>query len=276
METALVLPGGGSRTVYVSGVIIGSGLRPEQVSGVYALSSGAPVGAYFVTGQIEETGRSWIEDVATSRFLEWSRLLRLRRPGDVRALIKNGCRTLKLHAIPPAKLYVSTMRLHDGRTVYHELTPKNAREILEATCSLPVITAPRMIDGQPHVDGGVEETFPVLAAHKFGSKKILAIGNRPRTYRMEPYGRLACWLTFPQAVHARQALGRRADRLAEARGFMQNPPPDTQVLLIEPDEDLPANRLTHDTSLVRKTFDLGVAMGRKQRQRVQDFVADNG
>lgn len=275
MGTALVFPGGGSRTVYVSGVIIGSGLRPEQVSSVFALSSSGLVAAYFVTGQIQETGPAWIKQLVASKFLDWWRLLRLRHPGEVCRLIGDGCKTLKVDAIPPAKLFLSTLRLYDGQTMYHEVTPQNAHEILEATCSIPVITTPRLIDGQRHVDGGVWDTFPVLEAYVSGSNKILAISNRPSTYRMEAYGRLACRLIFPVSRPARLALARRASRLAETQRFMGDPPSDAHVLLLGPDEELPASRLTLDRDRIRKTFELGIAMGKKHKQRVQDFVASS-
>lgn len=273
MRTALVLPGGGSRSVFVSGVVIGSGLRPEQVSSVYALSSSGAIAAYFVIGQIQETGPAWIDQLKASRFLAWSRLLRLRHPGEVHRLIGYGCRTLKVEAIPPEKLYVSTMRLYDGRTMYHKVTPQNAHEVLEATCSYPILTTPRVIDGQRHVDGGVEDTFPVLKAYVEGSSKILAIGNRPKAYQMEPYGRLACWLTFPLSPLARRALGRRASLLEETQKFIDNPPSDARVLHLSPDKELPATRFTTDETLIRKTFDLGLEMGKKNMRRIQDFVA---
>ena len=270
--TALVLPGGGSRTFYLSGVLNGAGLYPEDVSAVYALSTAAPIAAYFATGQIGQTGPAWIEALVASKFLNWWRLLRFQRPGDVQAFIHQGCATLDTTLLPAGKLFVSTLRLHDGETVCHEATKENVRDLLVATCSFPVVTAPHTLNGELHMDGGAEETFPVLTAYLRGAHRIIAIANRPASYQMKPYGAFARLLTFPRWPHARAALGRRATRLAETRAFLDHPPSDVRVLLIQPDTDLPAGRLTLDPKLVCETYALGLEMGKRCSEAIHDFL----
>lgn len=271
-ETALVLPGGGSRTFYLSGVLNGAGLYPEDVSAIYALSTAAPIAAYFATGQVGETGPTWIEALAAAKFLDWWRLLRLRRPADVQAFIHQGCASLDVQHLPAGKLFVSTLRLQDGETICHEATKENVRDLLVATCSFPVVTVPHQLNGELHMDGGAEETFPVLTAYLRGAQRIIAIANRPASYRMKPYGALARVLTFPRWPHARAALGRRAARLAETQAFLDRPPDDVRVLLIRPEVDLPAGRLTLDPKLICQTYELGLEMGKRSRKTIQDFV----
>ena len=270
---ALVLPGGGSRTFYLSGVLTGAGLRPQDVSSVYALSTAAPLAAYFVTGQMAEAGPVWMERLVASKFLDWSRLLLLRHPADVQAFIHKGCASLDAGAVPQKTLYVSTLRLRDGVTVCHEATAGNVRDLLAATCSFPIVAPAHTFNGDFHMDGGTEETFPVLTAHKRGARKIIAIATRPASYRMEPYGWFARLMTFPRWQQARAALSRRALRFAETRAFLDHPPEGTDLLLIQPEQDLPAGRLTTDPDLIRKTFDLGVVAGEQHRRLFSRFTS---
>lgn len=271
-HTALVLPGGGSRTFYLSGVLIGLGLKPEQVMQVYALSTSAPIAAYFVTGQIEETGPAWIDQLISGGFLNWWRLLRFKKPADIYTFVHRGCASLAVDAIPRGKLFVNTLRLRDGATVCHCVTSTNARDVLTATCSFPIVSTPYELFGELHMDGGTEETFPVLTAHANGASKILAIANRPPSYIMKPYGALSRFLSFPRWPEARAALGRRAKRTEETRFFLLDPPPKTHILLIEPEEELPAQRLTIDKDLILRTFDLGIERGERYKHRLQEFL----
>lgn len=274
VETALVLPGGGARTLFASGVILGANLEPEQVSRVYALSTAAPIAAYFAANQIRDTGPKWFSRLLASQFLNWWRLLRFQRPANVCAFIHKGCADLKVEAIPEGKLFVNTLRLRDGATVSHTVTADNAHDVLIATCSFPIVSAPHPLGNDLHMDGGTEETFPVLTAHKLGARKIIAIANRPASYRMEPYGFLSRWMSFPRWPHARAALSRRAKRTTETLAFLRDPPPGTRVLLIQPEADLPAGRLTLDPKVVLETFGLGLEVGRRNRRRLQRFLLE--
>jgi predicted patatin/cPLA2 family phospholipase len=271
-ETALVLPGGGSRTFYLSGVLNGAGLYPEDVTAIYALSTAAPIAAYFATGQIGETGPAWIEALIASKFLSWWRLLRFQRPGDAHAFIHQGCASLDVRLLPADKLFVSTLRLYDGATVCHAATSENVRDLLVATCSFPIVTTPHELNGEPHMDGGAEETFPVLTAYQRGARRIIAIANRPASYQMKPYGMFARLLTFPRWPGARAALGRRATRLAETRAFLDDPPRNTRVLLIQPEADLPAGRLTLDPKPIYETYARGLEMGTRYSEVIQNFL----
>jgi predicted patatin/cPLA2 family phospholipase len=254
------------------GVLMGAELKPQQFSKMYSLSSGGPVVTFFATGQLEEARRLWIEENATSGFVDWNRLLDFERPCSTRALIEHGCRTLNYTAIPRGKVHISTLRLCDGATIYHELSSHNAQSVLRASCALPWLTEPELLDGDLHVDGGVEYTFPVYRALMARHSKILAIDNRPPDFDMLPYTWPQRLAIFPSHPNARAALGRRAKRYAEAHSFLRGRTHGTDTLSVRPDETLPVSRLTTDLRAVERTFHIGLEYGRANKRRLHRFL----
>jgi len=272
----LVISGGGARLVFQIGVLLGAEIAPDQFGAMYALSSGGPVLAYFAAGQIHHAKRLWVDTAGTDGFIDWRRLFVLAHPGDTRILIDQGCASLHTHAIPRSRVFIGTLRVRDGHTIYHDLGSKSRsgiEQILRATCALPLLTEPEIIDGDEHVDGGVEYTFPVYEALVSGCHKILAIGNQPPTYRMKPFGRLQSLALFPHSQPARHAIRRRARRYTEACAFLaERQTSGTRSLYLQPDVTLPAERLTTDRQRIRQTFELGLELGRRRKQDIHCFL----
>src|ERR671914_2081600 len=78
----------------------------------------------------------------------------------------------------PRRLLVNTVDLHSGIQVLWGLPGRLDAKVADAvvaSCALPGIFPPRIIDGRAYVDGAVVENLPVRLAASLGSGPILAI-----------------------------------------------------------------------------------------------------
>ena len=74
---------------------------------------------------------------------------------------------------------VSVTSAHDGRTVYFDKSHMTDREktldIISASCCLPLVSRPRLIEGNQYFDGGLAEPIPFRKAFDDGCDKIVVV-----------------------------------------------------------------------------------------------------
>jgi NTE family protein len=154
-----VLSGGGVRGLAHLGVIKALhevGIQPSEIS---ATSAGAIIGAFladgFTTDEIKELFLNKLNlnvfSMNTFRF----GLISIKRMREF--IEKNLRHTLFEELSMP--LYVSATNFIDGRQhVFHE---GSMLDVIMASCSIPVLFSPVMINGIPYVDGGLSNNLPV-------------------------------------------------------------------------------------------------------------------
>jgi predicted patatin/cPLA2 family phospholipase len=271
-ETALLWPGGGTRNGVVTSALIGAELKPEQFSAIFTNSSSVVPAALFMAGQIDQTDDIWKGGV--SRFEAFS----------IRHWWKTGwlvnvdyCVAYCLSHLDreafgrsPVKLYASTFRQSDGRTVYHRVTPDNIGLISKASAAMPGIAKPVRLPEEEglHLDGGVSDLIPVLAALMCGYRKMLAGLNRPlQEFRREPTKALAYCL-FPRHREARHAFLNNI--IDDAIRFLEEPPEGIEVELLQA-PNLPFSRFCKPTE-IDIICNTGRQLGVRERQRIHTFL----
>jgi len=160
-KIGLVLGGGGSRALTHFGVLRAfneRGIKPSIVAGA---SAGAVVGALYCAGlahsQMREFRKliSWFK-VASPAFAPTG-LARLAKLGDIIEK-RTGVERIEDLKIP---FRVVTTNLVSAKPVVHRT--RRLGQIISASCSIPGLFAPVMIDGEPHVDGSMSGNLPVFA-----------------------------------------------------------------------------------------------------------------
>ncbi|GAB2602149.1 patatin-like phospholipase family protein [Spirosoma areae] len=184
MKIGLVLSGGGARGIAhlgVSKALLEMGIGFDQIAGT---SAGAITGALLAQGYSPDEGLKIIESSSFMRHLRpaWNRMGLLR----IDALI-DLCRKYVPHdsfeglKIP---LHVVAVDLNDGEQIVFE-QGELVRPVL-ASCCLPGIFEPLLINKRQYVDGGVLNNLPVdIIENKvdfiIGSHCNVLGGRRPIT-----------------------------------------------------------------------------------------------
>jgi NTE family protein len=155
----LVLSGGGSRGIAHAGVLAAlkeDGLEPEAISGT---SAGALVGALYGAGMEPQEMLDFFAETSPYRISKLS----FGKPGlfDTEKIIPDfeaafpddRFETLK------CRVFVAATDLVRARLEIFS-TGRWIRPVI-ASCSVPALFAPTLIDGRPFADGGIIDNFPV-------------------------------------------------------------------------------------------------------------------
>ena len=175
-KIGIALSGGGIKGLCHAGVLKAleeQGIRPDILSGV---SSGAVVGALYADGYSPDEIAKLFEDIS------FRRMTKLQIPDGgffkidafQRFLSKNlRAKTFEELKIP---LRVVATNLDKGSSVV--FSSGKLLEPVVASCSVPVLFSPKIIDGVRYVDGGVFKNFPVSTIRN-QCEKVIGINASP-------------------------------------------------------------------------------------------------
>jgi len=175
-KIGIALSGGGIKGLCHAGVLKAleeTGIKPDIISGV---SAGAVVGALYADGFTPDEIAAFFEDIS------FRKLTKIQIPdgGFFRIDYFQKFITRKLRAktfeelrIP---LRIVATDLDKGQSVVFS-TGKLIDPIV-ASCSIPVLFSPKVIDGVHYVDGGVLKNFPVSTIRE-DCDKVIGINASP-------------------------------------------------------------------------------------------------
>jgi predicted patatin/cPLA2 family phospholipase len=187
-RVGLAVEGGGMRGVS-SGAMLAAldddGLT-DCFDAVYAYSSGAINSAYFLSGGGWHSLSVYYDDLLSSQFVDYRRLLS-RRPvvslDFVLNTVMEECNPLDYARLlaSPVELHLIASSIDQVRAVtLRDLTAKNdVKTALKASASIPIAAGPPVVfRGERLVDGAVLLSHPFLAARADGCTHILVIRTR--------------------------------------------------------------------------------------------------
>jgi len=191
----LVLEGGGMRTTYTGGVLDAFMDAGVDLGYVIGVSAGANAGGHYVAGQRERSHRVFVDLVADPRYAGWRNLLRERSwfgmdflfrtlPDELAPFDYEGFRT------SPRTLVTGVTDCTTGAARYFSQRDRDPRwcvhTLQRASCSLPVLSPPVLVEGRPCVDGGVSDSIPILRSVEDGNPRNVVVLTRNAGYRKPP------------------------------------------------------------------------------------------
>lgn len=89
-----------------------------------------------------------------------------------------------LKAFDGSAQFVAT-EAETGKPVYFSLNDAGVDnyDIISASCSIPVLCKPTVIDGKSYLDGGIADPVPIERAIELGCDKPIIILTKPKTHR---------------------------------------------------------------------------------------------
>jgi predicted patatin/cPLA2 family phospholipase len=248
---ALVLEGGGMRGLFTTGVLDAFLFNNRHFDYIIGASAGATHALSYISRQKGRARRVNVDYVSRSDYM------------GLRCLIKEKSlfgMDLLFRKIPYAynpydfesfernvgRYYVTVTDMLTGGAVY--LSPRKAGDVLPAamaSCSLPLVSPPVVIDGVPYLDGGIADSIPAKKALSDGNEKLVVILTQPKGYRKKSSrsdwvfrGAYRKYPSFVRAMENRTAAYNETldfiDRLeGEGRAFVIRPFPQAGLKRLE-------------------------------------------
>lgn len=190
MKLGIVCEGGANRTVFSCGVmdvLLEEGIMPDYFIGV---SAGIAYGVSYLSGQ---KGRNLevIENyIADKRYMGVRHLFNKKEKAYyntkfVFEQVPNELIPFDYDAFEryPGKVEAAVTNIHTGAAEYVEVPRgRDMRDVLVASCSLPVLFQPVKLGRHYYLDGGIADSIPYEHAFREGCDKLLVVLTRERGY----------------------------------------------------------------------------------------------
>lgn len=195
-EISLVVQGGGMRGIYSVSALAQldkMGYR-DRFKNIFATSSGAINGAYFLSGQAEEGISAYADYLSNKQFINYKRINKI---VDVDFLIDDVLSKKVILNQDKLKASQSILNIglacaESGNLIFkNQHSSFKLNEIFRAAAALPILYGKEIvIGGRRYVDGGLISTAPFRSAQKSGAKNILVILTRDPNYKVSYPGKI--------------------------------------------------------------------------------------
>lgn len=175
-DTGLVLSGGAARGFAHAGVIKAMEEKEMKADIVSGVSAGSIVGAFYCDGYSAE---EIFEIFHKNKVFELVKL-RFNKHGllsisGLRKVLKKNLRTTRMEKLDKP-LVITATNIEEGITTY--FTEGDLVDIVVASCSIPILFTPAVINDITYVDGGLTNNFPVQPLEG-KCKKLIGVHVNP-------------------------------------------------------------------------------------------------
>lgn len=268
MKTAIIDVGGGMRGIYAAGVLDCCLDERITVDLAIGISAGSANLASFLAGQRGRNKKFYSEYAFRKEYMSLRNYLTKRSFLDLDYIYgvlsdSDGENPLDYQALManPADFLVLACNAITGEAqCFHKSDLRQDRyDIFKASCAIPGVCAPYVIDGVPYYDGALGNTIPLDLAED--CDKIVLILTKPKNYlrTSKKDDVLATMIKRRYPVAAKQ-LHSRAERyntgIATAMA-MDN------VLIVAPENTEGIDTLTRDKEAFLRLYDRGYRDGHR-------------
>lgn len=164
----------------------------------------------------------------------------------------------------PMELVIVATNAITGKAKYFDKRDitQNNYDAIKASCSIPFVCRPYVINGIPYYDGALSDPIPIGKAFSMGCDRIVLILTKPKHFRRTP----GKDLLIARGIHrkypeAADRMRHRADTynfwLDKAAGYEQ----EGKLLIIAPDDTCGMDTLTRDAGAMKQFYEKGLQDG---------------
>ena len=271
MKSAIIDVGGGLRGIYAAGIMDCCMEEKIHFDMGIGVSAGSANIAFYTAGQ---EGRNYLFYTEYSSRKEYMSLGNLIHNGsyiDMDYIYgslsnKGGENPLDYPAIAanPAKFIIVATNALTGDASYFDksdMTQDNY-DVIKASCSIPLVCPPYIVNGTPYYDGALSDPIPVKKAFSMGCDKVVLILTRPKDFRRKPgKDRLIARgirRKYPMAAaRMEQRAANYNSQLDKAVRLEQ----EGRLLIIAPDDTCGMDTLTRDREAMERFYKKGLQDG---------------
>lgn len=281
MKLGMVYEGGANRTIFSCGVqdlFLEEDLMPDYFVGV---SAGIAYGVSYLARQRERNLRVMEEYMADKRYMGMHHLLNRSERAFYNTEfvfdeVPNKLIPLDYEAIAQYQGTVEAVvtNIHTGQAEYLEVPRgKDMRDILVASCSLPVMFQPVKIGRHYYLDGGIADSIPYEHAFEMGCDKLIVVLTREREYVKTKEKAIAVtnflYQKYPKIV---DALNLRAERYNASMKRLRELEDEGKVFVIAPETTFGVGRTETDTVKLRRLYDEGYRIAKEQMNALREYL----
>ncbi|MCM1484802.1 MAG: patatin family protein [Faecalibacterium sp.] len=169
-------------------------------------------------------------------------------------------------ASSPIEYKAVATRACDGEPIYFTKSDvqQNNYDILKASCCLPVVCKPYVINDVEYFDGGIAEPIPVRKAFADGCDKVVVVLSKPREEYTIPFGKEKLlkhfFADYPKIA---ELMGNIHERCSDILSFIADGEKDGKILVLEPKDCFGMKTLTREKSMIYKMYAAGFADAKK-------------
>lgn len=284
MKLGIVCEGGANRTIFSCGVLdvfLEEGLMPDYFVGV---SAGIAYGISYLTKQKGRNLELMEKYMADKRYMGMRHLIdrRERAYYNTKFVFDEVPNTLlpidyEAFAAYPGEVEAVVTNIHTGRAEYFEVPrDQEMRDILVASCALPVLFQPVKIGGHYYLDGGLSDSIPYEHAWAKGCDRLIVILTRERGY-VKSRERGAVTITnrlykrYPKIVEDLELRPERYNECADRLAALEQ---QGKVFVIRPNTTYGVGRTETDAAKLRQLYDEGVGIARAQMAPLRRYLEE--
>ncbi len=283
-KIGIIVEGGGMKCAYSAGVL--DRFLDDDITFDYALgvSAGSANLASFLAGQRERNRRYYTQHLKDPDYF------------GIRSFLKTG-NTFNLHYIystlsnsdgkdpldyetlakNPTDFRIVATDAQTGRPHYFHKSQmkKDDYRIIMASCALPVVCRPQVVNGRKYFDGGVSDSIPIAKAFRDGCDKVVIILSKPRGFVKEPEAHRLLYtlalLRYPKIV---RDLDRRHIMYKECQDTMYAMEKQGKAFLFCPSAPPEMSTYTMDPEIEEQLYQLGLKDYETWKGQLQAFLQD--
>lgn len=279
MKTALILEGGGMRSLYSAGVLdvlMENNIETDVAVGV---SAGALFGINYKSKQIGRVLRYNLKYAGNSEILGFRCML---KTGDLMSkqfyfddlpfrLDKMDCDTYRACK---TKFHAVVTNMLTGEAEYkniYDLENEDCMEYLRASGSLPFLSRPVVVDGIPYLDGGVADSVPIEEYMKRDYDKIIVVLTRPYGYRKNGsiHGADIIYRKYPNFVKAMKNRNSVYNAQYDLIDKLEN---EGRIFVIRPSEFIDISRTEKNHAKMKQMYNLGYADMQNLLEQLKEYI----
>ena len=277
-KTALIIEGGGQRGVFSFGItdtFISRNFDPFDI--YIGVSNGVAVLCWYL---IRETDNNLDKMLYAAKgdYLSYKNLftgkdiLKFHQMyEDGKKMFKPSMEKIKKNLAGKEYIAVVTDAIEASAEYYSfgddEWMPK-----MIASGTLPLLVrTPSLINGRRKFDGGIADPLPAQKAYEMGAKKIIIIRTYEKKFRrklkFENYLGALLSREYPKL---RKALLEHDKTYNRALDFINNPPPDCEILQLCPPKKLKSKRDSKNIEILKADYKLGKRVAEEYLDGLED------
>ncbi|MGN0159564.1 MAG: patatin family protein [Brotaphodocola sp.] len=270
--------GGGLRGIYGAGVLdycIDHGIRFDVGIGV---SAGSANIAAYIAGQKKRNYQFYIDYSFRKQYMGIGNLLFKRSFIDldyVYGTLSNsdgenplGYQEIKQN---PMEFMAIATEAQTGIAKYFvkEDLGQDDYSVLKASCAIPVVCKPYMVQGVPYFDGALSDPIPVDKAFELGCDRVMVILTKPVDVRRVPDRDIKLAKHIQRKYpYAAEKLRKRAELYNMQIERLLACAEERKVMIIAPDDTCGVDTLTRDAGSMKQLYEKGY----KDAQKIPFFI----
>ncbi|WFD11138.1 patatin-like phospholipase family protein [Tepidibacter hydrothermalis] len=276
----LILPGGGMRGVYTSGVIdffIEKNLRFPYTIGV---SAGACNGSAYISNQHGFGKILYTKYLNDKRYFDLRNLFRQNKTvlgmDFIFDEIPNKLELFDFDSFnkAPEKLIITTTNCVNGESVYIDRhNCDDLLKVIRASCSLPFVSPIVEYDKMQLLDGGISDPIPIKKSQNDGNNKnIVILTSQEESSKKPRYLKRLAKKFYTDNITLVEAIDNCYDVYNDSLKYVSEQQKNGKAFVISPSQPVKLNTLDKNYKNINSLYELGYKDASNSYNKMIDYI----